>query len=294
MDIEAPDWRSLTLKHGGDCQICGKNLASGTKALWSPSLHLVKCFSHKQSSEGTTLQTPFITNMVNFPNSEESINLGTPGGSAKAQAERRIEKRKERITNAFPRAGKFILAVTDDPQSTKAWETGARGEIGAGRKLEKLASKYHFKVLHDRLIPNSKANIDHIAITRSGVFVIDAKNYKGTIRVEDSSGIFSKPDPKLWVGRRNCMPLVYGVKKQLDVVKRILNSATIEMSVTGVLAFYQGDWEVFSQFMPQEEIQGVLINNRGIDEIVTRQGTHTPDEIDKVVRLLASKLIAAS
>ena len=36
-------------------------------------------------------------------------------------------------------------------------------------------------VLHDRRIPGSKANIDHIAITAAGIWVIDAKRYKGDV-----------------------------------------------------------------------------------------------------------------
>ena len=39
--------------------------------------------------------------------------------------------------------------------------------------------------------PGSRANIDHVAITRSGVFVIDAKNYTGKVQKIDKGGWFS-------------------------------------------------------------------------------------------------------
>lgn len=98
--------------------------------------------------------------------------------------------------------------MTDEPQSTKAWKIGAKGEVAVGKALDSLAVKHGFQVLHDRLIPNSRANIDHIAVTRAGIFVIDAKNYKGMIQIRDKSGFFEKSAPELWVGKRNRMNLV--------------------------------------------------------------------------------------
>ena len=47
-----------------------------------------------------------------------------------------------------------------------------------------------FRVMHDRRIRGTKANIDHIAIGPSGVWVIDAKRYKDKrpeLRVAGSS-----------------------------------------------------------------------------------------------------------
>ena len=294
MDPETPEWKSLTIKHKGKCCECGKTLAIGATSLWNPSLHVVKCLDHKDHVDDASLQTSPNNIETNFGETDEPINFGTPGGSAKAQADRRIEARKERVIKRFPRAGKFILAITDDPQSTKAWERGAKGEIGAARELEKLSFTYNFKVLHDRLIPNSQANIDHIAITSAGIFVIDAKNYQGKIIIEYENGFLSKPNPILHIGGRNSMKLVSGVKMQVKIVKKILDSASIEMPVTGVLAFYRGNWELLSSIFPQEKIQGVFINNKGIDKIVTTQGIYTPEEIDRVLRLLASKLVPAS
>ncbi len=46
-------------------------------------------------------------------------------------------------------------------------------------------------MLHDRRIPGSRANIDHIAIATSGVWVIDAKRYKGKVQV--SRPLFGQP-----------------------------------------------------------------------------------------------------
>src|ERR1035437_4246991 len=102
MNLEGSEWRSLTLRRDGKCSDCGKNLAAGTNALWSPSLHLVKCLAHKNSDDGITLQTPPGETEIISNVSEEPINFGTPGGSAKAENERRMKRREERVTTRFP------------------------------------------------------------------------------------------------------------------------------------------------------------------------------------------------
>ncbi len=47
-----------------------------------------------------------------------------------------------------------------------------------GARLDGLASE-SIRVMHDRRIPRSKANIDHIVVTPGGVWVIDTKRYVG-------------------------------------------------------------------------------------------------------------------
>ena len=39
--------------------------------------------------------------------------------------------------------------------------------------------------LHDRRVPGTRGNIDHIVVGPAGVFVIDAKNYQGKIEVRN-------------------------------------------------------------------------------------------------------------
>jgi hypothetical protein len=74
---------------------------------------------------------------------------------------------------------------------TEARRKGAIGEEFVGSRLDKLA-KQGFVVLHDRAIPGSRANIDHLVIGPTGVFVVDPKNYSGRITL--SRGM-------LWTGR---------------------------------------------------------------------------------------------
>jgi ribosomal protein L34 len=77
-------------------------------------------------------------------------------------------------------------------------------------------------VLHDRRIPGSKANIDHIAITGSGIWVIDAKRYKGRPELKVEGGVLRPRVEKLLIGQRDCTKLVDGVLKQVDVVRDVV------------------------------------------------------------------------
>ncbi len=81
------------------------------------------------------------------------------GASAQREYERRKVKREERVRAKHPKIGGLILALSDDPQSTTAWASGARGEAALGARLDKHASET-IAVMHDRRIPGTRANID--------------------------------------------------------------------------------------------------------------------------------------
>jgi hypothetical protein len=61
-------------------------------------------------------------------------------------------------------------------QSTVAWRQGAEGEERLGHRLDQLTGE-GFVILHDRRVPGSQANIDHLVVGPTGVFVVDAKNF---------------------------------------------------------------------------------------------------------------------
>lgn len=111
-----------------------------------------------------------------------AIDVGTPGASARREHERRRANREQRVRDKHPRVGGAVLALSGDPVHEQAWATGAGGEE---RVAEVLAKHLDGRavVLHDRRLPRSRANIDHIAVAPSGVWVIDAKRYKGKVAV---------------------------------------------------------------------------------------------------------------
>ncbi len=77
----------------------------------------------------------------------------------------------------------------------------------------------------------------------SGVFVLDAKKYKGRPSLRVEGGIIRPRVEKLIVGSRNCTNLVEGLHKQVEHVRSALDSADLgQIPVTGMLCFVEADW----------------------------------------------------
>jgi hypothetical protein len=65
-------------------------------------------------------------------------------------------------------------------EQARTWQRGAIGERHTARLLRRLA-RDGFVVFHDLALPGSDANVDHLVIGPSGVFVIDTKQWTGTV-----------------------------------------------------------------------------------------------------------------
>jgi nuclease-like protein len=162
---------------------------------------------------------------------EPEIDLGTPGGSAKREHERRRTRREAKTRENHPHIGNFLLRVQSAPTSETVWETGAVGEEMLAVHLAKTCPEVI--VLHDRRIPGRRTNIDHLAVAPSGVFVIDAKRYKGKIEVRHPF----LGDPHLFIAGRNKGKLVDGLLRQRDAVRSALADTNPELPVHACFCF---------------------------------------------------------
>ena len=138
----------------------------------------------------------------------------------------------------------MILSLADEPQSTRAWQTGAVGEQRLGRRLDFLVGD-GVLVLHDRRVPGTRANIDHIAVGPAGVFVLDAKRYKGKRPERQvSAGMFRPRVERLVVGGRDRTNLLDGIGGQVDQVRTALSrgGGLPDVVVRGMLCFVGADW----------------------------------------------------
>ncbi|WP_246104556.1 nuclease-related domain-containing protein [Rudaeicoccus suwonensis] len=165
------------------------------------------------------------------------LDAGVAGSSARRVYERRKAKDEERLRQKRGKLGGIAVALSDEKQSTKAWATGAVGEERLGAWLDSLVSE-SIAVLHDRRIPGTKANIDHIAVKTAGIWVIDAKRNKGKPELRMEGGILRPRVEKVLVGRRDCTKLVDGVLKQIDLVRGLVG----DVPVTGALCFVEAEW----------------------------------------------------
>jgi hypothetical protein len=237
---ERADEKQMKLRYAGVCRVCDAHLAARVEAIYERSTRTVRCLDCGIDPLVEEGPLPLLVEegVLRPSRNPEPIDPGTPGASARREYERRKAKREARVRDKHPKLGGFILAVTDEPQSTTAWDTGAIGEERLGQKLNELASDT-VRVLHDRRIPGTRANIDHIAVTPTGVYVIDPKRYKGRPTLKVEGGILRPRSEKLLVGTRDCTKLVDGVLKQVDLVRSIVGD---EVPVTGVLCFIEADW----------------------------------------------------
>jgi len=71
------------------------------------------------------------------------------------------------------------------------YQKGAVGEEATARLLAEL-DPGRFTVFHDIRLPGSRANVDHVVVGPTGLFVVDSKNYTAKVTVNKDT---------LWCGR---------------------------------------------------------------------------------------------
>ena len=267
---DLPELRRLRLRYPGTCLLCGRSLAQGAPALYEQSTRTVRCVECPTGGSDVKLAP---------------VDHGLAGASAGREYERRKASREARVKDRFgDRLGRVILALSDEPQSTRAWAQGARGEHELAEALARVAEA---QVLHDRRVPGTRGNIDHIVVAPAGVFIVDAKRYEGLIRVRNR-GSFFKTDLRLYVGDRDCSGLAENMSWQVGAVERALRSAAVERMppITPVLCFVRGEWPLLA---PPDAYRGVrLEGTRSIAKLVTRERVLDEAAIEHLIRILAT------
>jgi hypothetical protein len=277
--------RRIRLRYATSCARCSTTLEARTSAWWDNETKRARC---ETCASATTPPQRLLA--------EESPVQPTPaspsaaGASAVREYERRKSKRETETRARHPRIGGLILALSEEPQSTKAWAIGADGERRLGAGLDKLASG-GVVAIHDRRIAGTRANIDHIAVGPTGVWVIDAKRYSGQVAKRDRGGWFST-DFRLYVGTRDCTKLVAAMGKQVAAVRVALGPEWADVPIRPALCFIDADWAWFARPF---EVAGVLVAwPKAIYEQLVRPGPYTPEGITTLATVLEENLKPAS
>lgn len=270
-DAVDPDGKLMRLRFDGVCRLCGVLLPAGSMAVFEPSVKSVCCASHADSPRAGLVAQPV-------------IDPGTPGGSARREFDRRRKRREQRIRDEHPRIGGMLHRLSGEPRSTTAWHTGAIGEEQLGGRLNQLVSD-RLRVIHDRRIPGTRTNIDHLAVTPSGVYVIDAKKYAGRPRLKVEGGMLRPRVEKLLVGTRDCSHLVDGVLRQVEIVRGAVGPP---LRVHGVLCFVGADWPLIGGSFTTREVE--VLWPRRLYPMLKAEGSSTIETISETHRLLAAAL----
>ena len=217
------------------------------------------------------------------------IDVGVAGASARKEYQRRQAKREKLLEDKWGtgRIGKIAKALSDDPQTTRAWKEGAVGEERVAQILaERLGDRG--VLLHDRKVPGTKGNIDHLAIASTGVWIIDAKRYKGKVEKRDKGGWFSS-DVRLYVGGRDKSKLVGALGWQYDAVRTALGES--EVPVHRSLTFVEAEWPLL--FRKPLRFDEVWVSwPAKLADLIAEPGPLAPHDVELIARHLAERLPA--
>jgi hypothetical protein len=263
----------MRLRYAGTCRLCGASIPAGTKAVYESETKTVHCLECPAEAGELNASPDLGLPPEDAPSGEApSIDPGVAGASARREYERRKAKDEQRLREKWGRLGGLAVALSEERRSTKAWETGAVGEERLGARLDSLG-RQGIAVLHDRRIPGSKANIDHIAITPSGIWVIDAKRYKGRPELKVEGGLLRPRTETLLVGRRDCTKLVDGMFKQIE----ILRAHVSDMRITGALCFVEADWPLIGGFFATRGVH--VVSPRRLARLLAQEAAGEVDVV---------------
>jgi hypothetical protein len=160
----------LTLRRRDECSGCRTALDAGTRALWDPAQRQVRCLPCHEG-RAALLEAP-------QPSSADAATIlpqqpSAGGASAQREYDKRSARREHQIRTQHPKLAGLLLALSNEPASTRVWAQGAAGERAVASKLDELSGE-HVVALHDRRMRRpdgtlSRANIDHLAVTAAGV-----------------------------------------------------------------------------------------------------------------------------
>ena len=265
----------MRLRYAGVCRECGTSLDRGITAVYDRASRTVTCVECPSTASPEAEEKS---------EGEPTLVHGTAGASARREHEARHQRRETRIRQDHPRIGGLVLALTDDPQSTKAWSRGAVGEELLAKRLDPLASPT-LRLLHDRRIRRTRANIDHMVVTQNGVYVIDAKRYQGRPALRVEGGILRPRVERLLVGRRDCTKLVDGILKQVGLVQSALADIHPNTPVSGMLCFVDADWPLIGGSFTTRAVQ-VMWPKKAAAEL-QKPGPLDEAQIDAITRTIA-------
>ena len=275
---------AIRLKRADACSVCGVALPASTKAHWDRDTKNVTCLACGAVAAKDEDPADLAAKIPAVPPAIVKPESGRAGASAQKEFERRHQKRETVLDERFGSFAGLIKFLVDDPQSTRAWAKGSEGERLLAEALTRWVGD-RAVLLHDRKIPRSSANIDHLAIAATGVWIVDAKKYKGRLQRRDKGG-WRSTDYHVYVNGRDQTKLAVGLHKQATVVRAALDD--LDVPVHSVLCFIEAEWDFF---LKPFQVEGVWVTyGKHLAEMIGAAGPLADDEVLRVANLLAAAL----
>ena len=178
------------------------------------------------------------------------------------------------------------LGLGQAPQHEASWLQSADGEERVAESLERrVRPEVHF--LWDRALPASRANIDGIAVAPTGVWVIDAKHYKGKVEVRRG-----RQGDELWIRGSNKTALVEGLAAQVAAVRLIVQEFAPGVRVAGALCFLEeADLPLMRTAFGAFKVSGyALVWRKQMARKLNRDGRLDAARITNLTDVLATRL----
>jgi hypothetical protein len=184
----------------------------------------------------------------------------------------------------------FVLATRlwGRKQSTEAWAKGSQGEKQLADRLARLLPK-GVVLIHDRRIPGTTANIDHIAVGPAGIFVLDAKNTSGRVETRGSGRGRRSGPTQLFVRGCNRTNYLDGMEKQVAAVRTALGRASLgEVPIYPMIVLIGAEWGF--PFRPLK-VRGVWVGwPKEANRFVGRRGPLSPRAMSRLALALTATL----
>lgn len=272
--------RPIRLRYATVCSRCGRELPPGSRGAWDREARKATCVECIETGVARSHDSAAVP---------EDVDRGEAGSSAQSRYDRLRERREQHARQKLGRLSGAYLTLTSEPQTTQAWAAGAKGERELGAFLQRLDDGRTTFVLHDRRMPGSRANIDHLVVAAGGIFVIDAKRYQGKVRRLDRGGWFSV-DERLYVGQRDCTKLLVQMDRQVAAVQAVLEATELDeaVPVRPVLCFVDAEWSLFARPF---QLGGVWVEwPNSLRERIQRGGPLSPQRVNALARRLGASL----
>jgi nuclease-like protein len=220
--VEMKPPRRLRLRYPAECVSCGIALSKGAEAIWDPAAKTVTCLACSPKGE--------------------VADPGAAGASAAAEGKRRAERRVDQARRKYGDHAAVVAAAIAEQDVQASWGKGSEGESALARYIDGKVGE-EVLALHDRLIPGTRTNIDHLWVTPTGVWVVDAKAYKGKV-VRREVGPLWRRDIEVVIAGRNRTALADGVRRQVEAVVAALrpDESMRGTDVHSVLCFVGAEW----------------------------------------------------
>jgi hypothetical protein len=167
----------------------------------------------------------------------------------------------------LPRAGLAGLAVAAlvgwrlrfrPSEQARGWRRGAHGERRTARLLRRLA-RDGFVIFHDLAVPGADANLDHLVIGPTGVFVIDSKQWTGQV--------YQTADGLAWHNHYRLDRTLDTVRWEAETVSRLLGTrATALVCVHGAQVHGGGGEAQGVAIMPAGRLRDALGQDRVLSD----------------------------